>query len=269
MKTESRRTSFSDLLSSMKPVDDAYHVEVTPDWKQGRAVYGGLTVALCVDAAKKTFSELPALRSVQTTFIAPPTSSTLVVQASKVREGRSATFIDVTVTSEDAPVARVSLVFGAARPSAFSKHWHPAPDFPAREDCPPFFELGLAPSFAQHFNSRFAGGQIPVSGADTGDIGAWLQHKDEPSRTTLEGLMCLADGLPPAAMTLMDTFAPVSSVTWMFDIVGDLENSDDGWWLLRSTCDAVGEGYSSQHMGIWNGAGEPVIIGRQNCVIFA
>lgn len=269
MSTEPERNPLSELLSNMRNIEDAYHVDITPDWQQGRAVYGGLTVALCAAAAKKTWEVLPPLRSVQATFIGPPASSTLVIRAVKVREGRSATFIDVTVSSEDAPVARVSLVFGAARPSAYSNHWHPAPGFPARKDCPPFFELGPAPNFAQHFDSRFAGGQIPVSGADTGDISVWLQHKDVASRTSIEGLLCLADGLPPAAMTLMHEFAPVSSVTWMFDIVGDIQSADDGWWLCRSTCESVGEGYSSQHMGIWNGAGEPVIIGRQNCAIFA
>lgn len=269
MTDDSAQTSLTDLLSTMRAVDDAYHVTVTPDWQQGRAVYGGLTVALCVAGAKKTFADLPPLRSVLTTFIGPPSSTALVVHATKIREGRSATFVDVSVTNEGAPIARVSLVFGAARPSAYSNQWLSPPDVPAQKDSPPFFELGPAPNFSQHFNSRFGGGQIPVSGADTGDLSAWLQHKDAAARNTIEGFVCLADGLPPAAMTLMTEFAPVSSITWMFDIVGDIESADDGWWLCRVLCESVGDGYSSQHMGIWNGAGEPVMIGRQNCAIFA
>lgn len=269
-----QRTDLTTILDTMTSETDdegqaVYGASIPPDWKQGRAVYGGLTVALCVRAAALRFTDLPPLRSVLVTFIGPPASSSLQLCAQKIREGKSATFVEVHAESDGAPVARVSLVFGAGRPSQFSEQWHGAPEMPSVDACPPFFEMGGAPNFAQQFNSRFAGGRIPMMGAEIGDVAAWLQHKDEHARTTLEGLVCLADGLPPAAMTLMQGFAPVSSMTWMFDIVGDVQSSPDGWWLCRSTCESVGEGYSSQHMAIWNAAGEPVIIGRQNCVIFA
>lgn len=274
MTNRSERTELTALLQQLKSLDGAgeshaFEVQITPDWQQGRAVYGGLTVALCVRAAHLAFEDLPPLRSVVLTFIGPPISSRLAFEVVKVREGKSATFVDVRATSENHSMANVSLVFGAARTSAFSAHWYPAPEVLALDAGVPFFDMGGAPNFAQQFNSRFAGGQIPGSGADVGDVAAWLQHKDVNARHTVEGLVCLADGLPPAAMTLMRGMAPVSSMTWMFDIVGEIKNEDDGWWLCRSTCDAVGEGYSSQHMGIWNAAGDPVIIGRQNCVIFA
>jgi|SRR5690625_85236 len=274
MTDQNDRTALTTLFRKLERLESTenaqcFRGEATPDWRQGRAVYGGLTVALSLRVAKMAYGDLPPLRSVVLTFIGPPASEDLQFSVQKVREGKSATFVDVKVTSDAQPIASISFVFGAARASAFHAHWAKAPAVSPPADCFPFFEIGGAPNFAQQFNSRFAGGQIPASGAQTGDVIAWLQHKDTEARDTTEGLLCLADGLPPAAMTLMQGFSPVSSMTWMFDIVGDVQSTDDGWWLCRSTCDAVGEGYSSQHMGIWNTAGEPVVLGRQNCVIFA
>ena len=39
-------TPFSDLLAGLKPSGDAFTVEVTPDWMQGRTTYGGLSGAI-------------------------------------------------------------------------------------------------------------------------------------------------------------------------------------------------------------------------------
>lgn len=263
------RTPLQQILGELRAEDGLYHVNITSDWQQGRAVYGGLSTALCLATARRAFSDLPPLRSALVRFIGPPTSASLDFTTRKVRQGRSATFIDVEASSEGAPVVHVSFVFGAARTSAFSKQWRSGPDVAAPEACPPLFEQGGAPNFTQHFESRFATGQIPISGAETGDLAVWLRHKDEAHRQSIEGLVCLADGLPPAAMTMMSDFSPVSSMTWMFDIVGDSTATDEGWWLCRSTQESVGEGYSSQRMAIWNTQGQPVLLGRQNCAIFA
>lgn len=267
--------SLTTLLGSMRPTDSmrpsetGFEVSIPPDWLQGRAIYGGLSAALCVRAAHLHVEELPTLRSAQITFFAPPGAAEVSLTPRLVRQGRSASFVHVDMHSVGAPVMQATLCFGAARPSDFSAQWLPAPAMLPLEGAPPFFEAGPAPNFAQHFNSRWAGGQIPASGAPVGDVSVWLQHKDEAARTSIEGLVCMADALPPAAMTMFRAFAPASSVTWLLDIVGPLRSPADSWWLARSTTQSVGEGYSTQKMTLWNQNGEPVIIAQQNCAIFA
>ena len=44
--------------------------------------------------------------------------------------------------------------------------------------------------------------------------------------------------------------------------------ADDGWCLLRSTAETIGEGYSTQDMMLWDAAGRPLIAARQNVAVF-
>lgn len=266
--SEQPHTPLTRLLDSLRPMGPGFGVEVSPDWQQGRAIFGGLSAALCHRAATRSAEGLGPLRSAQLTYIGPAQGPTLELRPRLLRQGKSTAFVQVGVFSQDDPVMQGTLCFGHARESKFNRHWLSAPKSVAFEDAPPFFDAGPAPNFAAHFNSRWAGGEIPASGANTGDISAWLQHKDPNARASVEGLVALADALPPAAMTLFESFAPASTMTWLFDVVGDPAATDDGWWLARSTSQAVGEGYSSQKMAVWDKTGAPVIVGQQNCAIF-
>ena len=48
----------------------------------------------------------------------------------------------------------------------------------------------------------------------------------------------------------------------------DRIETEDGWWLLRTTAETVANGYSSQAMTIWNARGEPILAARQNIAVF-
>ena len=82
------------------------------------------------------------------------------------------------------------------------------------------------------------------------------------------GLAALADALPPAAMASFSEVAPISTMTWMFDVLDDDPRTEDGWWLSQSVAEHSGDGYSSQAMRVWNRAGQPIVVGRQNVAIF-
>ena len=64
-------------------------------------------------------------------------------------------------------------------------------------------------------------------------------------------------------------FAPISSMTWMVNMLTDKPQSKDGWWLLQSRAENAAQGYTSQDMLVWTSDGEPVIAGRQSVTIFA
>jgi len=69
-------------------------------------------------------------------------------------------------------------------------------------------------------------------------------------------------------MTLFPRFGPISTMTWSIDIVGLPAEGDDGWRLLRSTAETIGNGYSTQAMMLWDAAGAPLIAARQNVAVF-
>jgi len=107
-----------------------------------------------------------------------------------------------------------------------------------------------------------------VSGSDEHDHYIWVRHRDEKA-TGIVALLALADMPPPALMPMFSEYAPISSMTWMANILTDKPATRDGWWLLQSRAEHAIEGYSSQDMLVWNSDGEMVIAGRQSVAIFA
>lgn len=271
MSQDAQRTPLSALMANVTPQGDAFAASISEDWLQGRAVYGGLSAALCLQATLEQFDDLPPLRSVQMTFVGPA-GSAVEIRPTLVRRGKSTAFVTVDLFSNDKLAVRAAFCFGADRQSQLSIRDLPMPEVASPDACESFFEgrgrERVAPNFTQHFNSRHAAGAVPVTDAEKPDFTVWLQHRDDAAHAGVVGLVALADALPPAAMACFAEPAPISTMTWMFDILTDAPDTDDGWWLCRSAAESTAAGYSSQRMQMWNTAGEPIIAGRQNVAIF-
>jgi len=271
MTDTTRPTPLSELLAAMTPVEDGFESRVPSDWLQGRAIYGGLSSALCLEAARRHVDDPPPLRSAQVTFIGPA-GDTVRIVPTIARRGKSATFVTVDMHGDKGLATRATFCFGAARQSRLADSDLPAPAVDAPEQGERFFEdeegRNRGPEFAQHFNARRVGGAAPMSAADTAEFLAWMQHKDSDIDPVTTGLVALADALPPAALARFAEPAPISSMTWMFDMLDADPQTEDGWWLCRSTADVTRDGYSSQAMTIWNRAGEPIMAGRQSIAVF-
>lgn len=256
---------FSDLLASLKPSGAAFTVEVTPDWMQGRTTYGGLSGAICVEAARRAIPDLPRLRSAQFAFIGPA-GGQVTATPTVLRQGKSAVFVGVDLVGEQGLATRAILTFGAARPTAYEHADAPAPKALPIEGGAPFFRVG-GPNFSDHFDARIAGGQALVTQAQP-ELLIWLRHKDRNAGVGEAALVALGDVAPPAAMAMFTAFAPISSMTWSLDFVEEPEPDAD-WFLKSSRGEAVADGYSSQNMGLWTASGRPVILSRQTVAIFA
>ena len=266
------RTPLSVLLSQLQPSDDAWEIDIPEDWLQGRAIYGGLSAAVCLAAVTAAVDDLAPLRSAQIAFVGPAGPG-VCVRPNILRQGKSMAFVAADMTSSDKPAVRATFGFGAARESALAYEHVSAPDVADPAGGGLFFEdregRNLGPNFARHFDSAWAAGATPISGAGTPEFCVWMRHRDVAMRDSLLGLVALADALPPAAMARMTAPAPVSSVTWQFDLLHDRPATDDGWWLCRSSAEQIADGYSAQHMTIWNSRREPVLVGRQSVAVFA
>ena len=70
----SARTPFSSLMQALGTSPERT-VSVPDSWRQGRAMFGGLAAALCVQAAIEEIPDLPPLRSAQFLFVGPATES--------------------------------------------------------------------------------------------------------------------------------------------------------------------------------------------------
>ncbi len=259
-------TAFSDVLASLAEDGDGFAIDLTEDWRQGRTAYGGVSAALCYEAAKRKFGLQGMLRSAQIAYIGPA-SGRLTLAPTLLRQGKSTTFAAVDLAGESGLAVRALFVFGAPRPSALDLQRLPAPTAPPPDAVDPFFRGGVGPAFAQHFEVRLVRGSRPVSGAAEADILLWARHRDAGARG-MAALLALADAPPPAAMTMFRAPAPISTMTWMVDVIDAGPETTDGWWLLRSTAETAKEGYSAQAMTLWSASGTPVFIGRQSVAVF-
>lgn len=265
--SETDGTPFRQMLGSLAPEAGGLGIDLPADWLQGRTAYGGLTGALCVEAAARLHPDLPPLRNAHFA-LAGPASGRLAVRAEVVRQGKSAVVIEASVTGDAGPAARALLTYGAGRDSQVRASGATPPAVPAPEACTAFFAADRKPSFARHFDVRLAGGARPMTPGAEPRITVWIRHGDGETPAGLPALVALADAIPSPALVLFPEFAPFSTMTWSLDLTSAAPASASGWWLLDSTIDAADGGYASQDMSLWNDAGELVARARQMVAVF-
>jgi len=258
--------TLSELLSSF----DVGQGLLLPDsWRQGRTAYGGILSALGVTAAMQQHAvPLPPLRSAQVTFIGPA-AGLLRFEPVVLREGKSVVNIAVDVYADDTLAARLSLVFGRARDSAIVHDF--AGELPVEgPDAYRDFNMAalpFAPAFTSNFQMRPAGGAMPLSGAEVPELLTWVRHLDARQVDPAVALVAMADAMPPAAFTSFTAAAPISSITWNFELLDTAPQGE--WFLLRSFSQHARDGYSSQDMQVRDVQGRVVMRGRQSVAVFA
>lgn len=256
-----------ELLDGSPFANGVMTTEIPEDWGQGRTAYGGLTASICASCAAKTFPDLPPLRSVQVAFVAPAAGA-VTTKAEILRQGKSTTFVEASLSTEKGIATRGSLVYGAGRESSVALTDVPMPDLPGPEEGEWMDVTPLHPKFLNHFEiSQMAGGK-PFMSESEHYMQWWARSKDPADWGTAIGLLAIGDLTPPAAAPKMKTFAPVSSVNWQVDFLGNDFSTEDGWYLLQSDAQWAGDGWSAQDMVVWSSDGRPVIAGRQTIVMF-
>lgn len=256
--------SLKAALDGLAEDGGAFAIEAPDGWTQGRTLYGGMTAALCAQAALRRFGELPPLRSAQFAFTGAA-AGRLRFEPQMVRQGRSSAFVAVDGSAEGGPVARAMFAYGAERQSQVAHDTAPAPDAPRPEDCPPFFEAPRG-GFFQNFEMRLAAGKRPLSGGEAPRFSVWARHLDDAGVDPIVSLLAMADSLPPAAMVVFPAPAPISTVTWSLDILQPVEAGE--WRLLSSDSEQAADGYSLQAMSLWSAEGRRLAVGRQTVAIF-
>lgn len=259
-------SSYAQLRQQLSPCDDGYTVTIPDHWRQGRTAYGGLTVGLAVAAAERQFTALPPLRSLIVNFTGPVVGNPRFTPR-LLRRGKSVAAVEVTVWSEQAVAAQMVFCFGASRPSDLTVPGPVQPLYQPPQEFEPYVSAAarsLAPQFITHFEIRLVSGGRPVSAARQGHVHVVSRHVDVDSHQGIDSLVVLADVLPPAALMMATAPAPVSSVTWMMNLLCDEPRTEQGWWQLDSILTAAGDGYSSQQMRIWSLDGRLVAEGLQS-----
>lgn len=250
--------SLPALLSATRFDGTTLSADIGDDWLQGRTAYGGLSAAIALHAVKAAVPDLPPLRSAQIAFVGP-LAGTVRATPVLLRRGKNSAFIDCTVAGDEGCGLRALFLFMARRDSAIAHNALAAPPVPLGED-------RVDPSkVPQGFLSNF---ELSVWHADNGDVCRWVRLRDRDGLDPETELVCVADALPPAAMTLAKQWGPISTTTWQLNLVTDAPATADGWHLLEARTLYAGDGNSSQDMRIWNRNGSKIATATQSVALF-
>lgn len=257
---------FSELLRTIERKEGEVRLGVSPEWMQGRAVFGGLQGVLLLEAMRGWVPSLP-VRSMQVTFVAPPSGNQLLARAAVLRQGKSATHVEARLLDGDNVLAVATGVFGAARTSQVER----IPQMPVVHcDKPRHFKYfpGLSPAFLQHFDAHWLQGGMPLTSVREPQIVVALDMPGEALSTEAH-VLAMADFVPPVALSYLGMPVPGSSMTWMLEFLTDqLDGMSMQGWRVDAEMMAAKDGYTSQSVMLWGPQGQPLVLGRQNMVVF-
>lgn len=257
---------FSEVMGGIQVSNGQATLEVSAEWMQGRAVFGGLQSAIALRAMRDLVPETP-LRSLQTTFVAPPASNQIRVCATIIRQGKSATHVEARLLEGESVLAIVIGVFGVIRESKIER----IPVMPVVEcESPrkfPYIE-GKTPTFTQHFSARWLKGGMPFSGVKEPEIVVDIGMPNE-GESSEYSVVAIADFIPPVALSYMQRPAPGSSMTWMLEfLTEDVSGHSMQGWRVDAEMVAGSNGYTNQSVMIWGPEGQPIALSRQTMVVF-
>jgi len=253
-------TTLKQAIDSLVPIDGGWRGIVPDSWLQGRTAYGGFSAALALHVAQQS-DDLPPLRSAQVAFIGP-LSGEIVLRASRLRRGRNAAFVQVDIESDAGLGLRATFVFMGPIASTLEHRAGTPPEFPVPGPETTTYRGHPLVAFSQNFDMLDAR-ERPAS-----EWLRWVRLAERDGLDPMVELLCVADCLPPVALKLIGAVAPVSSMTWLLNVLTPQPATNDGWWLLRATTDHAQGGSSSQQMAIWNADGTPVGEQMQSIAVF-
>lgn len=255
--------SLPEILANATPADGGLDAHIPDTWLQGRTAYGGLSAALALEAARNADADMPPLRSAQISYVGP-LSGDVSVRALKLRRGRNAAFVRSDVTGEAGLGLSATFVFMNAMESQVHLNDAPAPIVPSPEEATGG-ERTHKNFFTNNFEWRDA---LPKPAQPEPDFSRWVRLEQRVGLDPMVELIAIGDAMPPAAMPLFKTPAPISTMTWLINLLTPTPQTRDGWWLVRATATYAENGCSSQSMGIWNSDGDPIATGMQSVALF-
>lgn len=264
-------SSFEHILEQISPAEGGWTTEISEDWAQGRAVYGGVVAALAARAMRLAVDADYPLRSLLVSFAGPVAPGAVSLRAEVLRQGSSVANLDGRVVQDGKTRCAALGSYGLERPAELSLIDKRRPDMPGPDglDNVPYME-GLVPKFFQHFEFRWAVGSPPLSGADTNEIGGWFRFTECPAELGEEWWVALADAWPTPLLSMIRGKGIFSSLAWSLDFTGfDPKQPVGGWWAYRATAESAAGGYGQCRAEIWSPAGDLVMHSRQTVALFS
>lgn len=241
--------------------DDALVIEPQEEFTGFGGLHGGYVVAMLLRAAASTNVGGRPI-SIAANLLEGISPERIELIGERKRSGSSISTVAVEAFQDGGLKATASVIFGAER-EGIDYEGLAMPDVNPPEECQ---TLGDKPDSAggviHTIDYRLAGGAIPFSGADTGELLMWMRLVEEQP-IDLDLATVLADGCPPALAPILTEPLLIPSVEINIHFA-DVEAGARSPWALGHvrTTRSVG-GYASEDGALWTPTGELILQTRQ------
>lgn len=253
-------------------VDDSGTFTFHPEerWTQGRTLFGGIVAAAALRGLRLFLDDSSlVIRTVTTRFEKPVLAAPVTGRCSVSHQGKRVVSADVELLQDDVVRTRVHVIFGRQRESQIvvdAPVATPTPA-PATLEEMPYFE-GIAPTFTQFVDFRWARGEFPFTAAKTSDFAGYCRWKERGPHLQEEQL-ALLDAWPAPVLCLADGPIPASSITWtahLFPLADDADANAHYWYDAKTL--RAQDGYATSIAHLHDAKGRLVAWGEQLVAYF-
>ncbi len=254
--------TFATDTAVTRASDGALSCVLDDDWWVVNGPNGGYLAAIAVHALEAALDagDRP-LRSLTVHYLRVPVAGPATIEVVPEREGRSVTFARLRMVQDGTAFATAMAVLARGR-AAMTLATVRAPDVPPPGEIAVVDPGGRAPTFARHFDYRFAS-EPPVAGEAV--TGGWLRLREEDHPLDAAFVAALTDSWIPALFT--KAIEPKSLPT--LDLTVHLRAAlplPAGWVLGRYATRTVADGLLEEDAELFAADGSLLAHSRQLAV---
>ena len=251
--------------------EGAYTGRMDPGWWIEAGPNGGYVAATILRGLTTTVDDTSRTpRSFTVHFLARPKEGEVRLETTVERTGRQLTFVGGRLSQDGKLLATTQAAF--ARPMSGIEFVDvQPPDIPPPEqlEAPPRPTSGLAAvAMRQRYDTRWAIGAAPFSGAPHAVAGGWIRLV-EPRPTDHLLLAALTDAwMPPVFSRSTRRFdVPTIDLTVHFRSPIAPRADDDGWFLVVFRSQMAADGFVEEDGEVWSRDGRLLAHSRQLAVL--
>jgi len=260
--------NFDAFVAASERRGDTVLIRAGKDWLQGRTSYGGWASAVAYNVARRLGLErsgaMPPLRSAMISFVGPIWAE-MEARPRVLRSGRTATWITVDLVCNDEVSLTATFLFMNPRESHVSVLNMPPPPVTHQPGELPRSVYGATPAdFVKRFQTHPA--RLDYGGAP--EVIQWVRYLDRDGLDGTSELLMIGDFSPPGCAASIKEVGGMCSLTWQLNLIGEVPDIGDRFWLVGTTSHDTRDGANTQLMQVWDPDGNPVAAGQQETAIF-
>ena len=254
--------TFATDTAVTRAADGALTCTLDDEWWVFNGPNGGYLAAIAVHALDAGLDAADRqLRSLTMHYMRVPAAGPATIEVVPEREGRSVTFARLRMVQNGTTFATAVAVLARSR-EAIELATVRAPDIPPPDEIAVIDPGGTPPTFARHFDYRFAS-DPPVAGEAV--TGGWLRLRDDDQPLDAAYVAALTDLWIPALFTKLTepSFLPTLDLT--VHLRAALPQPS-GWVLGRYTTRTVADGLLEEDAELFTADGALLAQSRQLAV---